>query len=550
MSFDLAEQAADVAVVGSGPVGLKLSLALADAGLKVQLIEAGVDARDATRQAVCDAEIADPLHHAPMSLAVRRAFGGTSHLWGGRAVPFDPVDFASRAWAPGAEWPIEFGELAPWYDEACRFLDCGPAVFSEGEFARDRMAKGLRVDRLERWCAQPNLTGVHGARVKAHRNIRLSLGTTVLRIDVDSERGTARRLVAAADEGERPIHARAFVIAAGGLETTRLLLSSREQSPELFGGRDGALGRFYMGHLFGSIADIVLDRAGDDLEFDFKRDASGRYVRRRFTLDSETQLAHRLLNMSAWPEPAPMDNPQHQSGILSMAYLALATPGIGSLLSPEAIRVRKVGPGPLQLWPHLRNVLRDVPGSARFAARFARQRYFSKVRLPGFFVANSARRYAFHYHAEQSPNASSLVRLGDKRDALGQRRLVIAPRFGENDAASIVQTHALMDEGLRASGLGRLSYGFEEGERTAAVLEQACDGFHQIGTARMSSDPRHGVVDANARVHGISNLFLAGSAIFPSSGQANPTLTAVALAARLAAHLTDAMRTLPPKQQS
>lgn len=548
MTSNGTDEIADVAVVGSGPVGLKLSLALADAGLKVQLVEAGVDGHDAVRQATCDAEIADPQHHAPMSLAVRRAFGGTSHLWGGRAVPFDTVDFAPREWVPGADWPFALGDLAPWYEEACRFLDCGPAEFSDGTFARERV-NGLHVERLERWCAQPNLTGVHGARVKAHSNIRVMLGTTVLRIDVDPERGTVRRLVAVRDDGEQPIRARAFAIAAGGLETTRLLLASREENPALFGGPDGSLGRYYMGHLFGSIADITFDREGEDRGFDFKRDASGRYVRRRFTLDRDTQLAHKLLNMSAWPEPAPMDNPQHQSGILSMAYLALATPGLGSLLSPEAIRARKVGHGPVRVWPHLRNVLTDIPGSASFAARFAKQRYFSKVRLPGFFVANAARRYAFHYHAEQAPNASSLVRLSDTRDALGQRRLVIAPRFGESDAESIVRTHTLMDEALRASGLGRLSYGIEEGKRTAAVLEQASDGFHQIGTARMSSDPRRGVVDANARVHGLSNLFLAGSAIFPSSGQANPTLTAVALAARLATRLTDEMRTLPATTQ-
>jgi choline dehydrogenase-like flavoprotein len=98
---------------------------------------------------------------------------------------------------------------------------------------------------------------------------------------------------------------------------------------------------------------------------------------------------------------------------------------------------------------------------------------------------------------------------------------------------------------MRAAGIAHLDYGVPPEERVAKVLAQASDGFHQIGLARMSSSEREGVVDTNARVYGTSNLFLAGSAIFPSSGQANPTLTAVALAARLAVHLKTAQLALP-----
>ena len=53
----------------------------------------------------------------------------------------------------------------------------------------------------------------------------------------------------------------------------------------------------------------------------------------------------------------------------------------------------------------------------------------------------------------------------------------------------------------------------------------------------MSADPRLGVVDASTRVHGVANLFIAGSSVFPTAGSANPTLTIVALALRLADHL-------------
>jgi choline dehydrogenase-like flavoprotein len=542
-STEIMRRRAEIAVVGSGPVGMKVALDLADSGLDVLLIESGVDGNDRAQQGLCDAIIEDSTTHAPMSLAVKRTFGGTSHLWGGRAVPFDALDFTTRSVAPHVSWPVTFTEVAQWYEAACRFLDCGPSCFEDVTPITDMpAADGLRFDRLERWCTQPNMTRVHGTRLKAHPRIRLALGATVLRINVDPERGTVSDLTVAAGSERLRVAARAYVIAAGGLETARLMLASRLETPGLFGSPDGPLGHCYMGHMFGSIADIVFERPGIDQAFDFARDASGRYCRRRFTLDERTQQQHGLLNMAAWPELPPLDDPRHGSGILSMAYLALATPVLGSLLSPDAIRQRKLGKGPIRVWPHAKNVVRDVVGSARFARQFLMARYASAVRIPGFLVRNGARRYALHYHGEQAPNLASRVRLSETRDALGQPRLTIGLRYSEGDASSVLRTHTLMEQELARIGVARIEYKIRQEERLNAVLAQASDGFHQIGTARMAADPRKGVVGTDARVHGVSNLFLAGSAIFPSSSHANPTLTAVALAARLAAHLT---RTLP-----
>src|SRR6185312_11317148 len=101
------------------------------------------------------------------------------------------------------------------------------------------------------------------------------------------------------------------------------------------------------------------------------------------------------------------------------------------------------------------------------------------------------------------------------------------------------------DRNLREAGIGRLEYHFPEEERAGRVWDQMTDGYHQIGTIRMASDPAHGVVDPDCRVHGTPNLFVAGSAVFPTSGQANPTLTIAALSARLAAHVACIVGELP-----
>jgi choline dehydrogenase-like flavoprotein len=532
----IAARPSAVAVIGAGPVGLKVALDLADAGIDVVLIESG-------RQDLSDAEIAEPLRHAPMALSVQRGFGGTSRLWGGRAVAFDPIDFADRDWLPESGWPLTEAEIRPWYATAAAFLDCGPPLFSEAwPDALPQHLDGLRLDALERWCAQPDMARVHGERVKAHPKIALALDTTVLRIAVDPVGHAALEVAQGANR--LTLTPRAIVVAAGGVETARLLLASRRDQPQLFGGAEGPLGRFYMGHVFGAIADIQFLRAGDDARFDFFKDASGRYVRRRFTLDAATQTRLQLVNLAAWPELPELYDPAHRSAILSLAYLGLRLPIVGPRLMAEAIRRRKLGEGPARIGAHLWNVLKGAPGAAWFAANFLTARR-AKVRLPGFFVRNAAHRYAFHFHAEHLPAADSQVTLGETCDALGMPRARIDLRFSARDAEAILATHDAMATRLEAAGIARIEHRLPEAKRAAAILALASDGFHQVGTARMAGDPRRGVVDADARVHGVANLYLAGSAIFPSSGQANPTLLAVALAARLADHLKTALPTLP-----
>jgi choline dehydrogenase-like flavoprotein len=127
--------------------------------------------------------------------------------------------------------------------------------------------------------------------------------------------------------------------------------------------------------------------------------------------------------------------------------------------------------------------------------------------------------------------------LTDGRDAFGLPRLRVDLRFSDIDTASVLRSHEIIDRELRRTGIGRLDYAYPEEERAAQVLAQSMDGYHQIGTTRMSDDPQSGVVDRDCRVHGTPNLFVASSSTFPTSGQANPTLLVAALSARLAGHL-------------
>jgi choline dehydrogenase-like flavoprotein len=542
---DGAANGSPVIVVGAGPAGLVQALELRRHGIEVTVLAGGMDGFSADFQALADADIGDPRHHAPMAMAVRRALGGTSLLWGGRCVAFDDIDFAVRDHVPFSGWPFGPETVGAWYDTAAAYLDCGPPIFEEplGNWGGNAEC---RIDRLERWSETANLRRLHAKVLANDPGLRVCLGAVATDLDIDPANGRVRAVAASLASRRRvTLRARAVVLACGGLETTRLMLAAQVARPQAFGGDAGPLGRFYMGHLEGRLADIVFTESGRDRAFDFHVDENRRYVRRRVTVTGEAQQRHGLLNFAAWPDNPPLGQAEHRSAILSLAYLSLATPGLGSLLAPEAIRRKHLSDGVGALGQHLGNIFKGLPEAVREAARYLHGRYLASPRLPGFFIPNRAHRYAFFYHAEQAPTPESRVGLATERDALGMPRLHIDLRYSEIDARSAVENHRLIDRFLREAELARLDYAVADGEREASVLAQATDGYHQIGTTRMAADPAYGVVDADCRVHGAPNLFVASSSVFPTSGQANPTLLIAALSARLAAHVADNLADLP-----
>lgn len=173
----------------------------------------------------------------------------------------------------------------------------------------------------------------------------------------------------------------------------------------------------------------------------------------------------------------------------------------------------------------LRDLIVDGPASALALLRCRGGREFYGRRGPRPLFVTVV--------AEQLPNAQSRVTLSDRRDALGERAALLDWRLTERDRTAWGDGLRLLGDALAEARLGRLDLVLDE----AAALDRLRGGRHQMGTTRMSTDPRHGVVDAECRVHGIANLFIAGSSVFPTGGHANPTLTIVALALRLAERL-------------
>jgi choline dehydrogenase-like flavoprotein len=181
-------------------------------------------------------------------------------------------------------------------------------------------------------------------------------------------------------------------------------------------------------------------------------------------------------------------------------------------------------------------VVLGAPQLAGFIVYWARRRRFAYRRIPYVALRSRAGVYTLDFCGEQAPNPDSRVSLGDITDRYGVPRLKIDWRSTELDWLTLAQMLRELRRALEVTGCGTVEFDQERLDGDARAGAMPMSGHH-IGTARMSEDPGAGVVNPDGRVHHVDNLYVAGCATFPTSGQANLTLTIVAMALRLARHV-------------
>jgi choline dehydrogenase-like flavoprotein len=531
---------AGLCIVGGGAAGITLALEYADTGIEVLLLEAGGKRAEPRTQALYAGTVADGRLHSPLDSYRERRFGGSTTIWGGRCMPFDAIDFEARDYVPHSGWPIGPEALVPYYPRASQLCEAGAFDYRAGSALPGASApmiagfdeRHFTSDTLERFSCPTDFGSRYGDLLRAAPNIRVLLHANVTGLRATADGGAVQELQVATLTGRRcTVRAARYVLAAGGLETVRLLLASRDVVPEGLGNRHDVVGRYYMCHIAGTLGRIRFDRPAKTIHHGYERDADGVYCRRRLALRPEQQRELRVGNFIARLHHPRITDPAHRNAILSLLYLARP-------LIPYEYARRLHGTeyvGSRDWLRHFGNVLRGPQQVLAFAVHMLRDRKLAHRKFPSIIIRSSANLYSLDFHAEQQPNPSSRVMLGTERDALGMPRLHVDWRYTPGDIDTVSRAVALLAGDFARQGLGTLDYRPEEIE--AEATRYGAYGGHHIGTARMGSDPRSSVVDADCRVHGVRNLYLAGAATFATSSQANPTLTIVALALRLAAHL-------------
>lgn len=531
---------ADICIVGAGAAGITLALRLIDSGFDVLLLEAGGRRDEAATQALYAGQVHNAALHPPTDRYRVRRYGGSTTLWGGRCVPFDPFDFEPRPHVPDSGWPIAFEDVLAYYPQANTLCEAGRFAYSAAAaFANPAspLISGFRsidfdTDALERFSRPTDFGTRYAPQLRAARNVRVVLHANVTELEV-SETGTRVRSVQVRTlTGKRMrVHSRCFVVATGGLEVARLLLASCDRHPAGVGNTHDVVGRYYMSHLAGTIGTLVMDGPVSRVNHGYLRDEEGIYCRRRFALSAQSQRRLGTGNFVARLHHPRIADPAHRCGPLSLLYLARPF-----IPYEYAKRLHGDGSAGARTWlAHVRNLATDLPGTAAFGWHLFAGRRLASRKFPSIIVHPRANRFSVDFHAEQQPNRDSRVTLCAARDALGMPQLRVDWRHAPGDAHTVRTALATLARDMRESGVGHLDYDPETVE--AEMLRYGAYGGHHIGTARMGTDPRRSVVDGDGRVHGMENLYVAGAAVFPTSSQANPTLTIVALTLRLADHL-------------
>jgi choline dehydrogenase-like flavoprotein len=531
---------ADLCVIGAGAAGIALALELAGTAQQVLLLESGGMTAEKATQGLYAGTVSDERLHSPPDRYRQRRFGGTTTIWGGRCVPFDAIDFKPREFMPNSGWPISREAIDPYYPAANRLCEAGGFAYTIDE-AFDRpmrpmidgfISPNFSTDTLERFSCPTDFGARYGHRLRAAPNVRVLLHANVTLLQLN-ESGTHLDCAAVKTLAGKQfsVRARRFVLATGGLEVARLLLASRDVQTRGIGNRHDVVGRYYMCHLAGTVGALSINGPLGAVWNGYDVSDEGIYCRRRIALRPAAQTTQRIGNFVVRLHHPRITEPAHRNAILSLLFLA-------KFVIPYEYGKRLHGyeRTTAATWlKHIRNVASGPFDAAAFGWHMLKDRKFAERKFPSIIIKPKANLFSLDFHAEQQPNPQSRITLDAEVDALGIPRLRVDWRYTALDVDTVTRGIALLAQDIGRSHIGTLAY--DPSALEFEMTRYGAYGGHHIGTARMGADERTSVVDADCRVHGVDNLFIAGSAVFPTSSQANPTLTIVALAMRLAAHL-------------
>ncbi|MGJ4943117.1 GMC oxidoreductase [Bradyrhizobium sp. HKCCYLS1011] len=532
----------EVCIIGGGPAGIAIARELLGASRSVILIESGGWRPNRLTQSLNAAELAPDSRHPPPEMYRERRFGGSSTIWGGRCVPLTRSDFEPRSHVANSGWPISYDDMVPYYLRALTYCEAG-------EFAFDPTcldAPGPLIDGFDNEAIMVGLERFSpptdfGRRFKSDLigspTHRILLESTCVRLSSDASSRAVDAVECTTIAGNHfRIRATYVVVAAGGLESVRLLAASK------LANSSGTLGRYYMSHLEGTLGWLQV-APGRQVAWNFARTRDGIYAKHHLRLSNEIQQRHRLRNMIFRLHHAnPMD-PQHGDPVLSLMYIAkrFILPEYRRKISTvELESLDRLPKGRALTARHVANVAKNPWPLIKFLSSWVYKRHACYRRIPYVALYSKAGSYPLDYNAEQTPSYESRLSLTHEKDRFGVPRLHIDWRVCPDDLASIAASYRQVHSILAETGVAAVVY--DENLLDESVKQTIPVGGHHIGTARMSDDPKYGVVNPQCRTHDLENLYLAGSAVFPTSGSANPTLTIVALAIRIADHLKSALR--------
>ncbi|MGI9305487.1 MAG: FAD-dependent oxidoreductase [Gammaproteobacteria bacterium] len=539
----------DVCIIGAGVAGISLARELIGQPYEVALLESGGFEGDKQTQALYDGENIG-LPYYPLDSARSRQFGGSPNRWvmeignnrlGARLRPMDAIDFEQRDWVPHSGWPFDKAHLDSFYLRAQEICKAGPYVYETVDARLNGKQQPLPFGEngnvktaIYQFVSRSVFIEDYRRELDQSPNVSTYVYANALEVEASENTQQVTAIRAGCLDGkEFTVSARLFVLAAGGIETPRLMLLSNNQQSVGLGNENDLIGRFFMEHphhwsgLLVPTDRSVFDRAElYDLAGMGMRSKNG--VLGQLALSEDVLREEKILNYGAHIVPAarPRKSSKNEK---KPSLRRSASAGLEAVkLAGRAIRSGD-----------LNDLNRQLSAMFPVANEFSIAAYRKAAKLLHKYARASKRFEVFrlNHMTEQQPNPDSRVLLSSERDALGQNKTRLDWRLTAFDIRSIIRAQEIIDAEARRLGFGVVEIDMDSDNPP----DEIHGGYHHMGTTRMHTDPKQCVVDANAKVHGIANLYVAGPSVFPTGGYATPALTAVALAVRLADHVKDVM---------
>jgi hypothetical protein len=507
-----------VCVVGAGAVGLSLAVALSNLGVDVVVLEGGGESMEIRSQ---ELQRGESVGHSFSSIDVGRyrILGGTTTMWGGQVLPFDSFITGARPWIGHSAWPVTGSELEKYFLRAYYQLGMSDVelddamVWKKLGVAAPNLGDDLEII-MTRWVRMRNFTKLYrtvirddsGPTVVVHANVvalQLTAGGAV-------ETVRARSL----DGRKLTVRARYFVLANGTLEVVRLLKHPLHDGSSAPWAHSAWLGAPFIDHL---------DCYGGDVRL---------LNHKRF---HEAFDSIYLGGRKYYPKLRIAPEVQRNEGLVDVAAQFIYRTRFSDHLDYLNMFLRSVRDGgsnvSLRALPsHLAAVATTV---VPLAIRYFRDRRSFKP------LDSEVRLFFF---CEQLPNPCSRIELSNETDSLGMRRLWVNWQIDGRELKTMAVFGQRIQRNLNALGLANVALDPRLADQDPSFLRGVSDAIHHMGTTRMGLSAEDGFVDSDLRIFGTRNLYVAGAAVFPSTGFANPTFTAIALALRLADHLKNALR--------
>lgn len=489
----------DLAIIGGGPAGISLSLALKDTPFNILLLEAGGNEFDPAVQDAYKGNQDGDLPYLKLEESRLRYFGGSSNHWGGWSRPLDAVDFEKRDWIAHSGWPFGLETLRPYFPRAQALCETGAWLYDQipRRLPNDSVIPlgqgGVYTSWFQFSKTKDGLGHTHfGERYKgelaATPRITTWLNAAVTALRLSGNAQTIERLELRAGGKRLAVRPRFTVLAGGALENARLLLTSNDVMRPGIGNQNDRVGRFFADHpIPRDVGTLVLFNGQMPKTY-----FSGQGINNDMPLSDGTRVR------------------------------AVFSPTMNYIRTQKVIGSLTTVDHPV--------AMTETMGEAVAATSQA-------LGVDG----SRARAYMLGCGLEPMPDPERRLTLTGERDALGLPRLKLHITTPQPDFEQYRTTLRELGRQLLVSKAGMVRLHYRSRAEWLGSMnrpdEQPWWGSHHMGTTRMHVDPRQGVVDADSKVHGVANLFVAGSSVFPTYGSSNPTLNLIALTLRLGDHL-------------